>query len=198
MTTVAVPDTSRRGCPSSHAGTTLQQLAALILPCARMIAICCRTDSSGFIADTAPAAHPYDPSATVSSYSRPTTESGKRTPNPSQHAAILSPAPFAGLPIGGKGHSRHLPCQPPTGRKETICCRTRTPSALPRCRCPSQDSHATDPLMRVTCHHFRRPQGCGTASGLRLKVDDLVVYSKTQCYFDKQQETSCPQIRGTP
>ena len=103
MTTVAVPDTSRRGCPSMAAGTTLQQRAALILPCARMIAICCRTDSSGFIVDTAPAAHPYDPSATVSSYSRPTTESGKRTPNPSQHAAILSPAPFAGLPIGDKG-----------------------------------------------------------------------------------------------
>ena len=51
---------------------------------ARMSAIRCRTDTSGFIVDTEPAAHPYDPPATVSGYSRPTTESGKWTPNPSQ------------------------------------------------------------------------------------------------------------------
>ena len=103
MTTVAAPDTSSRGCLSVAAGTTLQQLAALIPPCALTSTIRCRTDSSGFIVDTAYDAHPYDPSATVSSYSRPTTESGQRTPKPSQHAAILSPEPFAGLPIGHKG-----------------------------------------------------------------------------------------------
>ncbi len=103
MTTAAVPDTSSRGCPSSHAGTTLQQLAALIPPYALTSTIWCRADRSGFIVDTTHAAHSYDPSATAYSYAALPTPLTQRRPNSSQHAAILSPAPFAGLPIGDKG-----------------------------------------------------------------------------------------------
>ena len=88
--------------PAWLLGQPLQQLAAHISPYALPIATRCRTDRSGFIVDRAHAARPYDPSATVSGYSRPTTESGKRTPNSSQLVVILSPKLSPGLPIGGQ------------------------------------------------------------------------------------------------
>ena len=102
MTTFAVHDTSSRGCPSSLAGTTCGGDTSLIPPYALPSTIRCRTDRSGFVVGTAQAARPYRPSATVPSYSRPATESGRRTPKLSQHAAILSPERFSGLPIGDK------------------------------------------------------------------------------------------------
>ena len=53
--------------------------------------------------DTTHAAHPYCPSATAYSCAPLPTPLTQRTPKLSQHAAILSPEPFAGLPIGDKG-----------------------------------------------------------------------------------------------
>ncbi len=102
MTTFAVHDTSCRGCPSMAAGTTLQQLAACSSPYDLTSTIRCRTDRSGFIVDRAHDAHPYDPSATfpaTAAFPEPFTQ---RTPKPSHHAAILSPRPCSGLPIGDK------------------------------------------------------------------------------------------------
>ena len=52
MTTFAVPDTSCRGCPSSHAGTLLQEFHTLHAPSAPTCSICRSIDTSGEVPHT--------------------------------------------------------------------------------------------------------------------------------------------------
>ena len=102
MTAFPAPDTSNRGCPSSLAGTTLQQLAGRISPYALRSAIRCRTDQSGCLRRHVTPPSPPRISAMIPTYSRLVTESHVRTPKPSDHADNLSPEPLPVLPIGDK------------------------------------------------------------------------------------------------
>ena len=186
MTTFAVHDTSIRGCPSSFAGTVYIGDTSPISPYALPSTIRCRTDRSGSFVGIAHTVHRYDPPATVPSYNRPAMESGTRAPKPSQPAAILSPEPYSGLPIGDKGHSLYLPCQPPTAPQSVVCCRTDGIAE------PLGDLAAHvlldlfDPLDGLTRQHLRRMEGWGTAPVQRLKAGHPVVYSKTQCGKERE------------
>ena len=173
MTTVAVPDTSCRGCPRMAAGTTLQQLAARISPYALPSTIRCRTDRSGFVADPAHAAHPYDPSATIPSYSRPVTESATRTLKPSHHAANLSPEPYSGLPIGDK--RAFPPPTVPAPNRPQYDNLLQTAGALGAAPIPmsvagfASSDRTHTPLICVTCQRTTTPTRDASTSSRRSR-----------------------------
>ena len=124
MTTFSVPNTSNRACPSSLAGTTCRRDRSRISPFAHRSTIRCRTDRSGRFHRCVTYLRFPCLSATVHTYGR----LSRRPPTPPQLAtgacSNFPTEPFPGLPVGDKGHSPYLPCQPPTAPKMAFCCRT--------------------------------------------------------------------------
>ncbi len=173
MTTVVVPDTSCRGCPSMAAGTIVRPPATAHASYALPSTIRCRTDRSGFVVDPAPTPIPMNPPATIPSYSRPTTESATRTLKPSHHAANLSPEPYSGLPIGDKRAFPPLTVSAPNSSQKYNLLQTAgalCAAPMPR---PVEGFASSDrthtPSICVTCQRITTPTRDASTSSKRSR-----------------------------
>ena len=118
MTAFPVPDASNRGCPSSLAGTTLQQLAARIPPCALRSTIRCRTDGSWSHRRHVACPCPPHVSATVPNVGSLTRSTRTQQPVAAETCSNSPRKPFPALPIGDKRASPSLTVSAPNSSQK--------------------------------------------------------------------------------
>ena len=179
MTAFPVPDASNRACPSSLAGTTCRRDRSRISASALQSTIGCRTDRSGPFRRCVTPLRPPPLSATIPTYGHPATESGLRTPKPSQFAANLSPGLFPGFPIKAKRAFPLLTVSAPNSSQNGNSLQNRRDRGAGRRPRRPRPSRLARRSPRGDVSPFSAFPRTRRSLGQRLKVGCPVVYSKT-------------------
>ena len=102
MSTVSVPNTSNRGCPSSLAGTTCRRDRSRISPYSLQSTIRCRADRSGRLRRCVTTPRPPQCSATVPAYSRLSRRTLTQQQLATRACSNFPTEPFPRLPVGSR------------------------------------------------------------------------------------------------